>query len=186
MQARLRSFLGLPPFEPPPRYSPFSAAADGRHYLWRGADPGLRGSNIIAVYDPSTELWNLLPTTGPLPPGAGEWGGCCVCVGRCLFTFGGNDGSSYVNDMSKLDLDSLQWTKVQSSGTQPMKKRGCGLVRVNETTLCCFGGVGIEGPTQPGSTFTWTGWPDGSGRANELHFFDIQNSQFECFHCIHL
>ncbi len=51
---------------PPPRDSQFSAAAaDGRHYLWRGDGPG-RGSNIIAVYDPSTELWNLLPTTGPL------------------------------------------------------------------------------------------------------------------------
>ncbi len=148
------------PVEPSPRWRQFSATVDGRHYLWRGADPG-EGSNIIAVYDPSTELWNLLPTTGPLPPG--EFAGCCVCVGRCLFTFGGWDGSSYVNDMSKLDLDTLQWTKVQTSGSPPMKKDGCGLVRVNETTLCCFAGYGIEGPT------------------NEIHFFDIQNGNFcEC------
>ncbi len=157
------------PVEPSPCVDHFSAAVDGRHYLWRGRGPGLRGSNIIAVYDPSTELWNLLPTTGPLPPG--EYGGCCVCVGRCLFTFGGYDGSSYFNDMSKLDLDTLQWTKVQSSGSPPMKKAGCGLVRVNETTLCCFGGQGIEGPTQPGSTFT-------RGCTNEFHFFDTQNGNF--------
>ncbi len=175
MQARLRSFLGLP-VEPPPRSSQFSAAVDGRHYLWRGAGPGLR-SNIIAVYDPSTELWNLLPTTGPLPPG--ECGGSCVCVGRCLFTFGGWDGSSYFfNDMSKLDLDTLQWTKVQTSGTPPMKKNDCGLVRVNEKTLCCFGGEGIEGPTQPGSTFTRTGESDGRGLTNEFHLFDTENGKF--------
>ncbi|XP_064393177.1 uncharacterized protein LOC135340747 isoform X2 [Halichondria panicea] len=140
--------------EPSPRYGQFSAA-DGRHYMWsrRGLGPGL-GSNIIAVYDPSTELWSLLPTTGPLPPG--EYDGCSVCVGRCLYTFGGDDRSSYFNDMSKLDLDTLQWTKVQTSGSQPMKKFGCGLVRVNERTLCCFGGRGI-------------GW------TNEFHLFDIQN-----------
>ncbi len=167
------------PVEPSPRLRQFSAAVDGRHYLWRGG--GLSGSNIIAVYDPSTELWNLLPTTGPLPPG--EYGGCFVCVGRCLYSFGGHGGSSYFNDMSKLDLDNLQWTKVQSSGSPPMRKAGCGLVRVNERTLCCFGGEGIEGPTQPGSTFA-------SGWTNEFHFFDTQNGNFcqccTCFHCIHL
>ncbi|XP_064393447.1 uncharacterized protein LOC135340946 isoform X2 [Halichondria panicea] len=148
-------------------------ASDGRHYLWRGDGPEW-GSNIIAVYDPSTELWSLLPTTGPLP--SGERGGCSVCVGRCLYTFGGGNGYSYFKDMGKLDLDTLQWTKVQSSGSQPIKKAGCGLVRVNERTLCCFGGEGI-GPTQPGSTFTRSGLgrPDGTGQTNEFHLFDIKN-----------
>ncbi len=185
MRARFRSFLSRPPVpvdpsadpsvEPPPCSSQFSAAADGHHYLWRGIGPEL-GSNIIAVYDPSTELWSLLPTTGPLPPG--EYDGCSVCVGRCLYAFGGQ-GSSFFNDMGKLDLDTLQWTEVQTSGSQPIKKQGCGLVRVNERTLCCFGGIGIEGPTQPGSTFT-------SGRTNEFHFLDTQNGNFcECFHCVH-
>ncbi|XP_064393126.1 uncharacterized protein LOC135340711 isoform X2 [Halichondria panicea] len=158
MIARFRSLFGRPSSvepsgEPPPRWGQFSTAADGRHYMWRGLGPGL-GSNIIAVYDPSTELWSLLPTTGPLPPG--EYGGCSVCVGRCLYTFGGQYGSSYFNDMSKLDLNTLQWTKVQTSGSQPMKKAYCGLVRVNERTLCCFGGKGFEGIT------------------NEFHFFDTQ------------
>ncbi len=163
------------PIEPSPRWGPFSAA-DGRHYLWRGDGPEW-GSNIIAVYDPSTELWSLLPTTGPLP--SGERGGCSVCVGRCLYTFGGGNGYSYFKDMGKLDLDTLQWTKVQSSGSQPIKKAGCGLVRVNERTLCCFGGEGI-GPTQPGSTFTRSGLgrPDGTGQTNEFHLFDIKNGNF--------
>ena len=160
------------PIEPLPRSSTFSTAADGRHYYWRGWGP-TRGSNIIAVYDPSTELWSLLPTTGTLPPG--EYGGCSVCVGRCLYTFGGKDGSSYYNDMSKLDLDTLQWTKVQTSGSQPMKKYGFGLVRVNERTLCCIGGYGIEGTTQPGSTFTRNTDRRGRGWTNEFQFFNIEN-----------
>ncbi len=172
--------------EPSLRYGQFSAV-DGHHYMWRGWGPG-KGSNIIAVYDPSTELWSLLPTTGPLPPG--EYGGCSVCVGRCLYTFGGyNWGISYFNDMSKLDLDTLQWTKVQTSGSQPMKKTGCGLVRVNERTLCCFGGEGIKGTTQPGSTFTMMSVGRGytSGRTNEFHFFDTQNGNFcQCAHSLYV
>ena len=182
LKARLHSFFGrTPPVELSPRWGQFSAV-DGRHYMWRGAGPGL-GSNIIAVCDPSTELWSLLPTTGPLPPG--KWGGCSVCVGRCLYTFGGYDGSSYVNDMSKLDLDTLQWTKVQTSGSQPMKKAYCGLIRVNERTLCCFGGGGIQGTTQPGSTFT-SGGAGGNGCTNEFHFFDTQNGNFcQCAHSLY-
>ena len=164
------------PIEPSPRSRPFSTAADRHHYMWRGDGPGLRGSNIIAVYDPSTELWSLLPTTGPLPPG--EWGGFSACVGRCLYTFGGHDGSSYANDMSKLDLDTLQWTKVQTSGSQPMKKALCELVRVNERTLCCIGGYGIEGTTQPGSTFTRR--TDGRGWTNEFQFFNVENGNAIC------
>ena len=168
MKARLRSLLGLQPVEPPPCWWHSSAVADGRHYVWRGAGPE-QGSNIIAVCDSSTEQWSFFPTTGPLPPG--EWGGRSVCVGRCLYTFGGQYRSSYFNDMSKLDLDTFQWTKIQYFGSQPMKKVGCGLVRVNENTLCCFGGEGIKGPTQPRSTFT-------SGWTNEFHFFDTQNGNF--------
>ena len=173
----VRSFLGRPLVEPSPRWGHFSTVADGRHYMWRGRGLGWR-YNIIAVCDPSTELWSLLPTTGPLPPG--EYGGCSVYVGRCLFTFGGSDGSSYFNDTSKLDLDTLQWTKVQTSGSQPMKKADCGLVRVNERTLCCFGGVGIQGPTQPGATFM-------GGHTNEFHFVDTQNGNFsQCAHSLYV
>ena len=179
------------PVEPSPGYGQLSAV-DGHHYMWRGAGPGgPEGSNIVSVYDPSTELWSLFPTTGPLPPG--EHGSCSVCVGRCLYTFGGSKGwsrsTSFFNDMSKLDLDTLQWTKVQTSGSQPIKKSYCGFIRVNERTLCCFGGVGIQGPTQPGSTFTKAGWPgrSRSGYTNEFHFFDTQNGNFyECAYSLYV
>ncbi len=179
MLAWLRSFLGRPTVtvsstvKPPPCWGPFSASAYGRHYvsLWRGIDSGL-GCNIIAAYDSSSELWSLLPTTGPLPPG--QYGGCFVCVGHWLYTFGGED-RVYKNCVNRLNLDTLEWTKVQTSGTQPMKKAYCGLVRVNERTVCCFGGKGIEGPTQPGSTCTSIQWSHGCVQTNEFHLFDIQN-----------
>ncbi len=157
--------------EPPPCALPFSVESDGRHYYWRGLCHKL-GANIIAVYDSRTEQWSLLPTTGHPPPG--EWGGCSACVGRCLYAFCSHDGHNYVNDMYKLDLDTLQWSKVETTGDQPVKKAYCGLVSVDERTLCCFGGL-VIGPTQP---FTRnTRYTDGRGWTNEFHFFDVQNGK---------
>ena len=36
----------------------------------------------------------------------------CVLVGKCVFVMGGTDGSNVFGDIWKLDLQSLQWTKV--------------------------------------------------------------------------
>ncbi len=149
MEAILRRLFTNPtPAEPPPCIRPFSAEADGLHCYWRGWGPNVR-SNSLSVYECSIEQWCFKPTTGPAHPGL--YAGCSVCVGRCLYTFGGWDRSTYFNDLSKLDLDTLQWSKVQTTGSQPIRKEGCGLVSVDERTLCCIGGYGI-GPTQPGST----------------------------------
>ncbi len=159
------------PIEPPPCSSPFSTRANGCHYYWRGAGPG-QASTAIAVFCSRTEQWSLKPTTGPPPPG--EWCGCSVHVDGYLYTFGGSNGTSRVNDMSKLDLDSFQWIQLQSSGSQPLKKTGCGLVCVNDRTLCCFGGFGIV-PKQPESTCTTN---EGELRStNELHFLDVQTGK---------
>ncbi len=158
--------------EPPPCLYPFSAETDGLHYCWRGHGRSMR-SNSLSVYECSTEQWQFESTTGPAPPGL--WSGCAVCVGRCLYTFGGTDGPTFFNDLSKLDLDTLQWSSVQTTGSQPIKKTGSGLVRVDERTLCCIGGYGI-GPTQPGSAFIRNAeHSDIRGWTNEIHLFDIQN-----------
>ena len=160
--------------EPPPCFLPFFAEADGLHYCWRGTGSNKR-SNSLSVYECCTETWTMKPTTGPEHPGL--WGGCSFIVGRYLYSFGGFDGFTYYNDMSKLDLDTLQWSKVQTTGSQPIRKAGCGLVRVDERTLCCIGGYGT-GPTQPGLTFTRnTDYSDGRGWTNEIHLFDVQDGR---------
>ncbi len=166
---------GPTPAEPPPCAALFSTESNGLHYCWRGWGPNVR-SNSLSVYECSNEKWCFNPTTGPAHSAVG--GGCSVCVGRCLYTFGGGDGSTYFNDLSKLDLDTLQWSKVRTTGSQPIRKWACGLVKVDERTLCCIGGYGI-GPTQPGPTFTRSTWSsNGSGWTNEIHLFDVLDSTF--------
>ena len=172
--AALRSFLngryGLrqpPPdqllvLEPPVCWAPFSTAVGGRHYIWRGAGPGV-GETSISVYDPHTELWTMRPTTGPTPPGLclGE----CTAVGDKLFTFGGQGkAQSSSNDLHKLDLgcEPFKWTKVAPTNHPsewPFRKEGCGLVSVDEGSLLgCFGGYGIGVACA----------------TNEFHLFDLQ------------
>ena len=156
--------------EPPACERAFSAEADGLHYSWGG-----QKTTTTGVYDVQTEQWTLTPTTGSFPP-PGLKGGRCAIVVNHLYCFGGYDGESFINDLYKLNLKTYQWSKVHpknDSSEQPIGKKDCGLIAVNERFLVCFGGWGSE-PThvQPGSTFT--PYIEYSGQTNEFHLFDIQ------------
>ena len=171
------------PVEPPACTLAFSAEAGGLHYSWRGTGP-VETATTLGVYNVQTEQWTLIPTTGPPPPRLRS-GGCSIVV-KHLYSFGGYDGSSPFNDLHKLNLETLQWSKVHPKNNvseQPICKVGCGLIAVNERTLVCFGGWGIE-PThvQPGSSFTRgygsVGW------TNEFHLFDTQEGIITNHHSV--
>ena len=158
--------------EPPACARAFSSEVGGLHYSWRGW--GREKTSSIGVYNVQTEQWALTPTTGPQPPGL-KAGGCAIVLNH-LYCLGGFDFPSWFNDLHKLNLETLQWSKVHSksnSSEQPICKRSFGLIAINEKTLVCFGGYGSD-PTcvQPGSTFTCDYGLD--GWTNELHFFDTQ------------
>ena len=91
-------------------------------------------------------------------------------MGKNIYCFGGYDGSSHFNDLHNLNLETFQWTKIHSRNDQtnwPIPKSGCGLVSIDETTLCCFGGYGID-PPQPGSLPGRKKW------TREFHLFNLQ------------
>ena len=158
--------------EPPACESAFCDEIDGFHYSWRGQ--GREKAMTIGVYSVETKQWTLTPTTGPPPPGL--WAGECAIIKNHLFCFGGYDGSSWFNDLYKLNLETLQWSKVHSqnnSSEQPISKVGCGLTAINERALVCFGGYGShQTHVQSGATFM-RGIGSG-GWINEFHLFDIQ------------
>ena len=159
------------PVEPPACAGPFSTEVSGLRYSWRGRGPGEKATTI-AVYTPTREEWTLQPTTGPPPPGLSAGG--CASIANHFYCFGGYDGSSYFNDLHKLNLETLKWSNIPTTNPRPICKAGCGLVSMDERFLVCFGGHGI-GPTQPGPTFTRnTDNTDGSGWTNEFHLFDVQ------------
>ena len=142
--------------EPPACAGAFTTAAKGLHYVWRGAGPA-KEATTIRIFNPTNEEWTLQPTTGTPPPGL--WRGGCASIGNDLYCFGGYNGSSYFNDLHKLNLKTFQWSKVHPRNDQtnwPMPKDGCGFV-TNDTSLYCFGGLTKDNE--------WT---------NEFHLYDAQ------------
>ena len=165
-------------YEPPPCSSPFSTVANGQHHIWGGCGRGVRATTINS-FDPLTEQWTLKETLGPPHPGL--YSGECASIGSDMYMFGGHDGSSYNNDLSILNIESLEWTKQcgNNSTDVPMTKTACGLVAVDEATLCCFGGCGV-GLKQPGSTFTKDSrYSDGFGWTNECHLFNTREGMMD-------
>ena len=135
----------------------FTTEANRLHYVWRGWGPA-KEATTIGIFNLTNEEWTLQPTTGTPPPGL--WEGGCASIGNDLYCFGGFNGSSYFNDLHKLNLETFQWSKVHPNNDQtnwPMPKSGCGFTAINQKTLCCFGGVRL-----------------GSGRTNEFHLYDVQ------------
>ena len=165
--------------EPSPCKNPYSAECNGRHYFWRGLGPDWT-QTTIGVYDPLTEQWDIKPTTGPYPPGL-FYGGC-TSAADCLYCFGGCDGTNRFNDLYKLNHKTLQWSEDHPSNSPsewPFPKTSCDIVAIDDTTLGCFGGFGID-PSQPlPSSFSVdTRFRDGRGWTNEFHLFDIQRSEY--------
>ena len=159
--------------EPPATVCSFSTSSSDRHYSWRGSGPGEKASSI-GIFDPQSEQWTLQPTTGPPPSGYCD--GRCTVIGSHLFCF---SGTSQINDLHKLDLETFEWSEVHPSNDPsewPMGKQGYGMVVVDEKTLCCFGGYakGV-GPTQLGSTFTIH--KSEEGWTNEFHLFNIEEGK---------
>ena len=145
--------------EPPACGGGFTTAAEGLHYVWRGLGPA-KEATTIGIFNPTNEEWTLQPTTGTPPPGLCNGG--CASIGNDLYCFGGSDGSSYFNDLHKLNLETFQWSKVHPRNDQtnwPVPKTGCGFATINQKTLCCFGGFTDNEDSR------WT---------NEFHLYDVQ------------
>ena len=134
-------------------------------------------SRQVEVYDCYSKTWVQRKTTGTPPPGLVY--GVCTSINNKLYTYGGGDGggdSLYTGTLSQLDTSTMEW-KLLTSDIGPMKKRGAGMIALNNEQLAVLGGYGIPtSPTQPGSSFVRNGSiSDGRGWTNEFHIFNISN-----------
>ncbi len=63
-------------------------------------------------------------------------------IGRCIFFFGGNDGSRLFDDLHVLDLDTMVWSQPKTLGTPPPARAGHTAVQCGPN-LAVFGGQGL-------------------------------------------
>ena len=128
----------------------------------------------IQMYEPFTEAWREIPTTGTPPQGL--YYGAATYSDHFLYTYGGHNGTtSYSCSLNQLDTRSYTWTQLSSRHEcGPMRKSGCGIIYYNNSLIIC-GGYGIpSSELQAGSQFIKsTKFKDCIGWTNEIQVFNI-------------
>ena len=133
---------------------------------------------VVDVFDPATEEWDQITTTGPPPPGFIY--ASCTVIGIYLYVFGGLDGISFFHSIHQLNTHSLEWTKVDdvNQGEAPTAKCGAAMVSYNESMLITIGGYGVMAYHRRSGTMYILD-PDYPGHAytNELVCFYVESSE---------
>ena len=153
-------------------------------------------SSVVKIFDPYSESWEQRPVTGDAPA-PGTYGAASASLHDDLFSFGGYDGSQFLNTLRRLDTEKLCWSQVspQNADGAPMPKAGCGMIALG-SGLGVLGGYGVpRGLTEPQSFFQYTASTDGSGWTNEFHIYNLSEgnlsrdfSHYICAHnkqCMH-
>lgn len=175
--------------EPQPRFW-HSAVSTGQNVYVRGGstpnfdtDEGRQElASKVEEYDSVNKAWRQLTTTGILHPGLSAV--ACATSGKHLYAYGGYDGSDVCGVLSKLNLETLVWTRLSFEAEGgPMRKDACGIVHFDGERLALIGGYADpSGPIQQGSTFVLNeAMNDGSGWTNEFHVFEISQGKSEIF-----
>ena len=168
-------------YEPSPRVAHYDCSIGDNIYVGFGltgdsSTAAMRElSRQLEVYDCYSKTWIQRKTTGT--PLRGLIHGACTSINNKIYSYGGHGGgdSPFTGTLSQLDTSTMEW-KLLTSDIGPMKKRGAGMIGLNDEQLAVLGGIGIPtSPTQPGSSFDRDGSSDGSGWTNEFHIFNISN-----------
>ena len=163
------------PYEPDARRAPFSAVARGELHVWGGRTSNysskINDYTSLQVYSQVEEIWRQITCSGDCP--IRLFHGASTQNGQDIYTYGGQDESSYFGSLHKLDTLTSQWSKLTGHSLDgPIRKSACGIVSYHNQ-LILFGGFGaLTHPTQTGSVCVYYG-KSGNGWTNELHSFDL-------------
>ena len=155
-------------------------------YMWGGAPSGVPDSDLdkamassMDVYHLPTGAWEGRPTNGNPPLRASRYSS--IAIGKNLYFFGGNKGSSYRNSLHCFNVDSFNWRELSPSSSDrgPLMKANCGMVSAHfdgEDYLAIIGGLGSFSTTkQPNAQYKDNGL--GRLRCNEIHYYRISSGQ---------
>ena len=127
---------------PSARYSMgFTSTPDGQVYVFGGTDGSVELGDLYK-YDPSTNSWNSIVTTGFSPSPRSRMGFAAVPDGK-IFMFGGassNTPSDNLADFACFDPVSGTWTSISPSGPLPAARMELGLTSTADGKLYLFGG----------------------------------------------
>ena len=86
-------------------------------------------SSVVEIFDLYSESWEQRPVTGD-GPSPGTYSAASASLHDNLFSFGGYDGSQYLNTLRRLNTEKLCWSQVspQNADGAPMPKSACGMI----------------------------------------------------------
>ena len=171
--------------EPHPRFWHSAFSVQGKIYIRGGStqhfdtDEGKKElATTIEEYDPVSQVWRQLKTTGPFHPGLSAV--ACTAFGDYLFAYGGSNGIELHAVLSQLNIKTLVWTQLSTESVDgPMRKDASGMVFFGDSKLAVIGGYADPcGQIQQGSTFVLNEYfNDGSGWTNEFHVFNVPEGE---------
>lgn len=101
---------------PPPRSGAASVVVRGKLYVFGGYGGGTGRLDDFYSFDFETSSWEEVRVLSAEKPGCRENNGVVISDGKhSIFLFGGYDGSRWLNDMWKFDIDTARWTCIQES-----------------------------------------------------------------------
>lgn len=142
------------------------ATADGSRLVLLFGFSGKQQGDI-AVFDLSTNKWQLLPhqeQRGDVPSSRSVFAAAALQARNEAVLFGGEVEASdlghagagkFTSDLHVLDLDSLIWKKVKTDGAQPTARGWSGMAVKDVNRLILFGGLDTNN-TRLGDTWELT------------------------------
>ena len=171
-------------YEPLPRFGHFSSLVEGKLFIFGGRIEDFHNHKnelkTINSYNSFNETWSLFHAGGSPP--LGIYDGASTTLSKNIYRFGGYNRPDYQGSLHKWDSSTMSWNQLKEHDNKgPIKKGACAMISHNEDILL-FGGYGTPtGPIQQGSQFT--NGTDGRGWTNELHSFNLQEGEGECYGC---
>ncbi|TMW66068.1 hypothetical protein Poli38472_003833 [Pythium oligandrum] len=119
---------------------------------WLGSGP--LAADDMHVLDLDAMEWKQPPVLGTPPGPCNMHTADYIPHLRSILLFRGGDGREYLNDLHRLDVDTLVWSRVHASGRLPVPRANHSSALVDESQIVIFGG-----------------W-DGHKRLNDIHVLD--------------
>ncbi len=103
---------------PSPRSGAASVVVDNKLYVFGGYGGGTGRLDDFYSFDFLTSTWEQVEVLGNVKPGCRENNGVVISdSSRSIILFGGYNGSNWLNDLWKFDIDTKRWTCIQETGS---------------------------------------------------------------------
>ncbi|KAF2078325.1 hypothetical protein CYY_000417 [Polysphondylium violaceum] len=148
----------------PPNFARHSAAVIGKRIYTFGGFDGFRKHYGLGMYDTESNIWQYIyNVSGDVPHPRTNHASCAI--GDQLYVFGGmykdpEESLIFLNDLYRLDTNTLVWTRLDGQGDVPPPKCGHRLFNFAGKLLLFGGGYGGN-------------WDK---KYNEIHIFDPSNN----------